>query len=155
LKSCCVTGHRDIPTDQAEYVKHELRQTILTAINDGFTHFISGFAECADLFFADIVVELKADNPGITLEAAIPYRKRLDAKDKEFQRLIKLCDKVTVVTEKYSPNCYMTRNLYLLNNSERVIAVYDGREKGGTAFTVRQAKTKDKEIFVVDVKPNE
>lgn len=151
-KSCSVTGHRNISADQIDYVKKELRKEILLAIDDGCTHFISGFAEGADLYFADIVAGLKTENPGITLEAAIPYRKRLEAKDKMFQRLIKLCDTVTVNTETYSKNCFMLRNLYLINNSERVIAVYDGREKGGTAFTVRKARAKGCEIHIITVK---
>ena len=44
-KVCCVTGHRDIPTDRAVYVEQALRREVLAAIEDGYTRFISGFAE--------------------------------------------------------------------------------------------------------------
>ena len=42
-KTCCVTGHRDIPADETAYVKVALRQEIGKAVNDGFTIFLSGF----------------------------------------------------------------------------------------------------------------
>ena len=59
-KVCCVTGHRDIPTDRAVYVEQALRREVLAAIEDGYTRFISGFAEGTDLMFAAIVAEQKA-----------------------------------------------------------------------------------------------
>ena len=53
-KVCCVTGHRDIPTDRAVYVEQALRREVLAAIEDGYTRFISGFAEGTDLMFGNV-----------------------------------------------------------------------------------------------------
>lgn len=69
-KVCCVTGHRDIPTDRAVYVEQALRREVLAAIEDGYTRFISGFAEGTDLMFAAIVAEQKEYSPNLYLEAA-------------------------------------------------------------------------------------
>lgn len=44
-KSCCVTGHRDIPKDKLPYVEEELRKAVKAAVKDGFTRFISGLDE--------------------------------------------------------------------------------------------------------------
>ena len=44
-KTCCVTGHRDIPSEQITYVEQALQQEVLAAIAEGYTRFISGFAE--------------------------------------------------------------------------------------------------------------
>jgi uncharacterized phage-like protein YoqJ len=152
-KSCCVTGHRDIPAVQTVYVKEELRRQIQLAVADGYTHFISGMAEGADLYFAAIVAEMKAANPNITLEAAVPYRKRLEAKNKDFQRLIKLCDSVHVTAETYAKSVYINRNMYMVGKSERVIAVYDGRGDGGTAFTIRYAGARGREVIIIPAEP--
>lgn len=141
-KTCCVTGHRDIPAEQMDRIQKLLRQEILAAIEDGYTHFISGFAAGADLLFADIVAELKEIYP-ITLEAAIPYPGRMKTPDKTFRRLIRCCDIVKIHSDSYSKDCYMRRNRYMVDQSQRVIAVYDGRPTGGTAATVRYAKEKD------------
>ena len=80
-KTCCVTGHRNIPKERLDYVEQELRRQVQAAIEDGFTRFISGFAEGADLMFAAIVAEEKARHPGLLLEGAISYPGRLKSKD--------------------------------------------------------------------------
>ena len=141
-KTCCVTGHREIPAERAGRIRELLHQEILTAIADGYTHFISGFADGADLLFAEIVAELKEIYP-ITLEAAIPYPGRMKTPDKTFQRLIRCCDIVKIHSNAYSKGCYMRRNRYMVDQSQRVIAVYDGRPTGGTAATLRYAGGKD------------
>ena len=78
-KVCCVTGHRDIPTDRAVYVEQALRREVLAAIEDGYTRFISGFAEGTDLMFAAIVAEQKEYIPNLYLEAALPYQNKKQA----------------------------------------------------------------------------
>ncbi len=145
IHTCCVTGHRDIPKGMEDYVKSGLRREVLEAVKDGYVHFISGFAAGVDLMFAQIVAELKNDHL-ITLEAAIPYRKRMNTRDADFRRLIKCCDIVKVHSEGYSPGCFMARNKYMVDWSNRVIAVYDGRERGGTAATLKYARLKGLDI---------
>ena len=141
-KTCCVTGHRDIPAEQMDRIQKLLRQEILAAIEDGYTHFISGFAAGADLLFADIVAELKEIYP-ITLEAAIPYPGRMKTPDETFQRLIRCCDTVKIHSDSYFKGCYMRRNRYMVDQSQRVVAIYNGCPTVGTAATVRYAKGKD------------
>jgi len=150
-KTCCVTGHRDIPEDKRAYVKTELRKEIMAAIADGYTRFISGFSEGVDLTFAAIVAEEKEKRPGLFLEAAIPYANRLKAKDDVFQHCLKACDGVKVICDKYEPNCFFIRNRYMVAESSRVIAVYDGRERGGTLYTMRAAHTQGKEVRVIEI----
>ena len=137
--TCCVTGHRDIPSNKVGEIQTKLRQEVLNAIVAGYTHFISGFAAGADLLFAEIVAELKGEYP-ITFEAAIPYPGRLNTPDTTFHRLIKECDMVKVHSVLYSKNCYMVRNRYMIDSSTLVIAVHDGRKTGGTAKTIRYAR---------------
>ncbi len=150
IHTCCVTGHRDIPENKTEAVRDFLRREILFAIGDGYTHFISGFAAGTDLIFAELVAEMKETYP-ITLEAAVPYRSRMYTSNKTFRRLINLCDVIKVHSEEYSKTCYMVRNRYMVDSSNRVIAVYDGREAGGTAATVNYARKFGKEIAFIDL----
>lgn len=145
-KACCVTGHRDIPAEKVEYVKAKLREEIETAIADGFTTFITGMAEGVDLLFAELVIEQKAQHPELFLEAAIPYQNRLKTKDPLFHKCFEGCDGVHVQQEEYNSDCFMNRNRYMVSLSSRVIAVYDGREKGGTLFTMRYAHTMEREV---------
>lgn len=150
-KTCCVTGHRDISEKQGDYVKQALRHEILSAIEDGYTRFISGFAEGVDLMFASIVAEEKRQNPELFLEAAIPYARRLKTKDQQFHELLRACDGIKVECEKYVPSCFMQRNRYMVQQSQRVIAVYDGRDHGGTLFTMRCAHTLGKDVHLIEI----
>lgn len=150
-KTCCVTGHREIPEKRIAYVEHELRREILTAIEEGYTRFISGFAEGTDLMFAAIVAEQKKNHPDLFLEAAIPYAGRVKTKNKKFHELLRACNGVKVMCQEYAPSCFMQRNRYMAGESQRVIAVYDGRDHGGTLFTMRYAHTLGKEVYVIKV----
>lgn len=140
-QTCCVTGHRDIALEKVPFVNAKLHVEIQKAISNGYTHFISGFATVTDLIFANIVAELR-HNYLITLEAAIPCPSRLNTVDVEFQRLIKVCDVVNIVSNRYYGGCYKARNYYMVDSSSLVIAVYDGRKRGGTVETMRYAKKK-------------
>lgn len=150
-KTCCVTGHREIPAEKRAYVEAALREEVTAAIADGYTHFLSGFAQGVDLIFAAIVAEEKERCPDLFLEAAIPYAGRLKAKDALFQTLIRSCNGMKVICQEYTPNCYMNRNRYMVSESQRVIAVYDGRESGGTLFTLRDAHCQGREIRMIEI----
>lgn len=145
---CCVTGHRRIPADQVEFIKVELEKAVLAAVEQGYTHFISGFASGVDLIFAEIVADLKKTRP-ITLEAAIPCPDRMKTPDDTFQRLIGCCDVVKIHSDHYFKGCYEVRNRYMVDASSLVIAVWDGRENGGTAATVRYAERFKKEVAII------
>lgn len=146
---CCVTGPRDISDDKMDYVTKELRAKVAQAIKEGFTVFLSGFADGVDLLFAEVIVEEKTRHSELSLEAAISYRNRLSVKDEKLQRLLAACDEVYVQQERYAPNCLLNRNRYMISRSQRIIAVYDGSERGGTAFSIRYARTLDKDVHII------
>lgn len=87
----------------------------------------------------------------MTLEAAIPYRSRMKTPNKAFQELIIQCDIIGVHSEAYSPGCFDKRNRVMVSNSQRVIAVYDGRKKGGTCSTMRYACSQEKELKTINI----
>jgi len=152
-KTCCITGHRDIPQKEINHIKTELRCEIEKAVSDGFTRFMSGFADGVDQFFAEIVLDLKKANPALELVAVIPYQKRLDnlmGKGKTYE-MLKACADVVIIRDEYQPSVYSHRNRYMVEHSERVIAVYDGREKGGTVRTIRFANMMRKELREIPV----
>lgn len=152
-KTCCVTGHRDIPAEQIDAVKYALRREIIKAVSDGYTGFMTGFADGADQYFAEMVVKLQEDFPNLRLIAVIPYRKRVDSLESREQTktLLHACADVVVIQEEYRPNVYAKRNRYMVEHSDRVIAVYDGREKGGTVNTIRLTHNMKKELREIPV----
>ena len=156
-KICGVTGHREIPAEYMEQAEQDLRREIEKAIADGYTYFISGFADGADQLFARIVLEKAKENPALRLEAAIPYRNRYKRlmEDERTRAMLESCTKVEVVSVsvEWASNVYMKRNRYMVGQADRVIAVYDGREKGGTVSTIRMVHAQRKEMREVPVGP--
>lgn len=149
-KACCVTGHRDIPTDKTAYVEQELRKEIQSAIDDGYRVFISGMADGADLLFVKIIIEYREKYNDIFLEAALPYP-GWQKKGAGYNGLLSKCNGIRVHSPKYAPNCFLIRNRYMVNTCDRVIAVYDGREKGGTVNTMRYAHVLNRDIRMVRI----
>ena len=58
--------------------------------------------------------------------------------------LLSACTEMVVIQEEYQPNVYF-------EHSDRVIAVYDGREKGGMVKTIRFAHRLQKELREIPV----
>jgi len=147
-QTCCVTGHRGIPIGQIEFVRRRLREELSEAVAQGFTRFLSGYAEGVDQLFAELVIEEMKRNPQIQLEAALPYRDRFMRLlfNPKTKPLIQAAGKVTVSCEDYSPGSFHIRNHYMVMESSRVIAVHDGRQEGGTAATLRYAYAKQREV---------
>ena len=81
MKTCAFTGHRPqhLPfgmnenDDRCVKLKEALKEQIINLIEaEDVTHFITGMALGVDLYAAEIVLDLKACYPNITLESAIP-----------------------------------------------------------------------------------
>ena len=56
---------------------------------------------------------------------------------------------VIVISESYYPRCFLDRDEFMVNNSSKLIGYYDGREKGGTFYTIRKAMAQN--IPIVNV----
>ena len=50
----------------------------------------------------------------------------------------------------YQRGCYHMRNRYMVDNCDLLIAIYNGENKGGTAYTVNYARERGKEILIID-----
>ena len=147
----------------ATEVKNELCRVPLSrhccavaeAYDRGYRHFLCGMAQGADLYFCQAVLHLKAQHPGVTLEAAIPYEGQADhwppADRLRRQRLLNQCDLETVVQHHYTKGCMLRRNRYMVDRSSLLIAVYDGTPKGGTMNTLAYALRQGVETVILDV----
>ena len=147
------SGHRFIDASQRGHVKKRLSNAVLDAYGHGIRNFISGFAIGFDMMAAEVVVSLKQSHPDITLTAAIPFNgqaSRFSLYDrKRYDRLLKEADEVIVLSDSYYPRCFLERDEFMVNNASSLIAYYDGREKGGTFFTIRKAMAQN--IPIVNV----
>jgi len=111
---------------------------------------LSGMALGVDQWAADIAYKL-----GIPFLAAVPF----EGQEKEWPEsarkayhllLSKAAERVVVCEGEYASYKMQIRNEYLVNNSDILIAVYNGDKTGGTANCVKYAKSTGKEIVYID-----
>lgn len=163
MKTCTFTGHRPqhLPfgmnedDERCTDLKETLKEQIINLIEaEDVTHFITGMALGVDLYAAEIVLDLKACYPNITLESAIPCEtqavKWSMAQRERYYDIAAQCDKETMLQSHYSPDCMDKRNRYMVDHADFIIAVWDGRPSG-TGKTVTYAGDRnEKSIIVID-----
>ena len=135
-------------------LKNIIKEVLVTFIEKEYvTHFINGLAIGSDQLCASVVIELKKDYK-ITLEAAIPcFNQDMYWNDEDkinYQKILSLCDTKNYITAgNYTKICMHIRNRYMVDNSDIVIAIWNGKS-GGTEKTVKYAKTKKKPIIIIN-----
>ncbi len=151
---CCFTGHRIIKKNIIPLIKQNIAIEIRKLITQGVTYFIVGGALGFDTLAAQTVLDLKKDYPQIKLILAIPCEDQADKwnyKDKTIYEYIKnQADKVIYISKEYEKECMLKRNRFMVDNSNFVIAAWDGRKRGGTYYTLNYAKKLNKQIILVD-----
>lgn len=141
---CCFTGHRPNKLDYSENeIKPLLETAIDNAISDGYATFITGMAEGVDIWAAEIVLEKKKENKDLHLICAVPHpgfeKRRSRYETERYENIIKNADYVTTISDNYYRACYQKRNIWMVDRSSLVIAVFNGTASG-TKNTVDYAK---------------
>ena len=161
--TCCFTGHRPdkLPWGENERdpaclrVKQKLAEALERAYEDGCRHFITGMARGGDFYFAEAVLALRERHPEITLEGARPCESQADAwpeRDRaRYAAILDRCNYETLVQHHYDRGCMMRRNRYMVDHAGRIISIYDGVPKGGTASTLAYALRKGLRTDIIDV----
>ena len=154
LKQCCFSGHRPEKLLHTEdYIINELEREILSAIDSGFTTFITGMAKGTDIWAAKIVIKLRDSGIPIKLICASPYEgfeKKWDEDwKKRYYDIIQKADSVHYICKHYSRFCFQMRNQWMVDHSKRVIAVYNG-SLGGTRNTIKYANSKNILCVIID-----
>ena len=148
---CCFTGHRKLNIN--DKMCEKLSDVIDNAIRDGYTDFYCGMALGVDMCAADILIEKMKSNPAIKLHAALPCPEQdikwTEEEKNRYEEILSHASSRTIISPFYTKTCMLTRNRFMVDNSERVIAIWNGSMRGGTAYTVRYAKKEKKEIHLI------
>ena len=152
---CCFTGHRPEKLKRSENeIKKDLEEAILKAIHDGYTTFITGMARGVDIRAGQIVLGQRQNNPELKLIAALPYPgcdSRWSASwRKQYAEVLEGADLIKAISPAYSMASFQKRDEWMVDQSSRVIAVYDG-VPGGTKNTIEYAKKCSVEIKHVQI----
>lgn len=157
------TGHRPelLPFGENELsaesirVKTMILNEIMSSAAKGCDTFLAGGARGGDIIFAEQVLLVKAtEYPNIRLITVVPHEGQANSwseawRDRYF-RIHELSTEVITLASRYSRDCYHVRNRYLVDNADKLLALYNGGATGGTAYTVKYARQKNREIIVID-----
>ena len=98
---------------------------------------------CSKLYEFPDVLSLKKYYPQIKLILVLPCKSHTKYWQYEdillYEQIFKQANKVVYISEHYTKNCMLDRNIHLVKNSSYCIS-YLKRYTGGTAYTVAQAK---------------
>lgn len=160
--TCAFTGHRPhkFPwgNDETDYrcvaLKAVLAEQVRKLVAAGVTDFYTGMADGSDVWLSQIVLNLRNEKPTLKLHCFLPCEGQADkwsiVAQERYHSILEQADVVEYVSHKYYDGCMIDRNHRLVEASGRLLAVYNGERRGGTAATVRYAQKLDREIFMVD-----
>ncbi len=131
--------------DAQQRVRELLRPVLIGLYARGVRRFLSGMAEGFDLWAAQEVLALREEGvcPDAGVVAVVPYagqeRGYAPASLEAYRRICACAAEVRVLADRYYPECFHRRNDFLVENASAVVGYYDG-QRGGTAYTLRQAR---------------
>ena len=149
-KTCCFTGHRELPEEQLPQLKQALFKVIVRLASQGVTRFACGGALGFDTLAAQMVLMVKEAFPQIELLLILPCKtqeKYWPKEDQEIYReILARADRVVFVSETYIQGCMQKRNRLLVEGSS-VCVCYCTKKQGGTFYTVRYARQKGLDLI--------
>ena len=150
-KTCCFTGHRDIPIDRTREVEERTANEVRSLIRSyGVCFFGVGGAIGYDTLAAKVLFRLKEKEfPNIKVILVYPFdgfTSRWTPKEKAtYVQLLPQYDKVVCVSAQAGKEAYFARNRHLVDGSAYCIT-YCTDHCSGTAYTIRYARQRGLEI---------
>lgn len=152
LHRCCFAGHRPEGILLSETTaKKWLRYQILSAIENGYSTFITGMGMGVDIWAAETVLQLRKENPSLHLIAVEPYPGFAGKWSREWlERYNKVLDEADLVKQlypHYNPAGINSRINWMVEHSSRLITIYNG-SKGYTGSFVEYAQAQGLEVVL-------
>lgn len=144
----CATGHRPHRLGGYNLLTEQLLESFaLTVLNEiKPTKMIVGMA-----LGWDTAVAAASRSLSIPYIAAVPYKGQGTSWDYRartiYESLLSDAEEVVYVSELYKRDVFEKRDKWMVDNSESVIALFDGELKGGTWMTVNYANHVEKTVI--------
>nr|WP_325194482.1 SLOG family protein [uncultured Oscillibacter sp.] len=150
-RTCCFTGHREIPEKDLLGILERTKQAVRRLIKQGVIFFGVGGAIGYDTEAAKLLFRLRAtDYPQIKVILVYPFEGFTshwsDEQRAEYAQLLPQYDKAVCAAQRASREAYLARDRHLVDGSAYCIA-YCTRNSGGTAYTLRYAQQEGLKIF--------
>lgn len=161
----CITGYRPakLPAQYGYDIHNEAWQDLKRAFSDvslflyGKDHSLSiytGMALGVDQAFVEEAFFLRSSLPNIRCIAAIPcYNQESKwpvTSRAQYHEILSQCDEAVYVTKsRFTQDCMELRNQWMVDHSDILVAVYDGK-KGGTKNCIDYAEKHGKAIIQIN-----
>ena len=157
---CCFTGLRPQKLNfKEDSKKHNIIMSrcekYIIQLIEGYnvTNFISGMALGWDIWCAEEILKLRDRYSNISLECAVPCSEQdkywSESDKRRYTEILSRADKVVQLQEKYTSDCMIKRNRYMVDKSLYVFALWD-KQNGGTANTIKYALEKERRIIIIN-----
>lgn len=160
--TACFTGHRpqrfkfryNENHPDCDKIKKQMETVVDQLIDKGVTCFYSGMALGVDMWGAELIIKKRKLNKNIKLIAAVPCRGQENKWSQQYKdrynSILNKTDDIVYLANAYTATCMQERNKYMVDNSDYIIAVYDGGSSSGTGNTVKYARGLNKKIIIID-----
>lgn len=154
-----ITGHRPVHLpcqynedhEWAVKIKSKIKQHIMDSFESNQIHFhvtgvITGMALGMDTWAAEVALAMK-----IPVFAYVPFKGQgdnwpLKARDR-YERILLRAEKVFYTSDKYSKNAFFIRDEKMVDDGDRVLALWNPAiQSGGTYHTIQYAIKKEKSV---------
>ena len=153
-KTCCFTGHRDLPAHKTQEIAVQIANMIRRLIIEkGVRFFGVGGAIGYDTLAAGVLFQLKeSEFPNIRVILVYPFEgftsRWTPYQKAAYDSLFSQYDKKVCVSGTAGKEAYLARDRRLVDGSAYCIA-YCTRSYGGTAYTLRYAREQGLEIYCI------
>jgi uncharacterized phage-like protein YoqJ len=157
MKMCCFSGYStfDLSYEKTDYreLKKIMKLVIQNLFYQGYSNYLCNFDKGADLYFAESLFEMKLIYPTLSLESIIPYENQASGwPERERERyydLLAKCDKEILLYTQYQRGCLLESNKIMIDNSDILITVFDGK-LSLTMQAIQYAKKSSKKIICIN-----
>lgn len=145
-KTCCIIGQSGLTEPQLGTVMDKLLDTVKYLAAQNYTYFITGGSNETELFAALMIIMMKYTNKDLRMELALPCNAMFEFGSNALKGTGIMCDNLSKSQERYDDSCVEKRNQYMLEKSDIILAIWDGKISGKTFDLIKLAKSKEKEV---------
>ncbi len=152
-KTCCFTGHRIFKNATPLEIRKKVYNIIYNLVMErGITRFVCGGAIGFDTEAALAVLKLKERISAVNLCLILPCANQDEkwgaSQKKLYNDIMRQADEVEIIQQQYTKGCMQERNRRMVDSSSVCVA-YIYKQTGGTAYTVKYAKSKELDIIYI------
>lgn len=151
MKSAALTGHRPERLGYSSNLYHPDWYKVINWMKEmiqeyQITDVYSGMADGCDMIFAMAAIQIKQYGYNIKLHCVLPC-KNYQSSHVLYQYIKLRADEWIELSDEFYRGCDNIRDQYIVDHSDLLLAVWDGKKSGGVWSTIRKAQKKNVEII--------